>query len=137
MSGRRVISFLILHCSLFVFHSSFLLCVLCASVVSSFILPAQEPPAPRLLIAFASFRERPKHPKVYFYEHDGVATGKVVGSIDPQNQRSDYHPALSHDGRFCAFASELENQTGRIQYWDRKEKKLVELSKLNDSPNAQ
>jgi Tol biopolymer transport system component len=77
------------------------------------------------------------HPRVYFYEHDGVAQGKVLGSIEPVNQRSDYHPSLSHDGRFCAFASELENQTGRIQLWDLKEKKLLELPALNDTPHAQ
>src|SRR5262245_19065438 len=91
----------------------------------------------KLLIAFSSYRERPRHPKVYFYEHDGVSVGKVIGSIDAVNQRSDYRPALSHDGALCAFASELENQTGRIQLWDVKEKKLIELPKLNDSPNAQ
>jgi len=91
----------------------------------------------KLLLAFASFRERPRHPKVYFYEHDGKASGKIVGSIDAVNQRSDYHPSLSHDGRFCAFASELENQTGRISFWDRKDKKLVALPVINDSPNAQ
>lgn len=90
-----------------------------------------------LLVAFSSFRERKLHPKVYFYEHDGVSKGKIVGSIDAVNQRSDYRPWLSHDGRFCAFASELENQTSRISLWDRKEKKLVELPSINDSPNAQ
>jgi len=92
----------------------------------------------KLLIAFSSFRERKLHPKVYFYEHDGVGDGKIVGSIDAVNQRSDYHPSLSHDGRFCAFASELENQTGRIQLWDVRDKKLVELAAaVNDSPNGQ
>src|SRR5262245_51562978 len=95
-------------------------------------------PAPsRLLIAFASFRERRQHPKVYFYEHDGVDQGKIIGSIDTVNQRSDYRPALSHDGRYCAFASELENQTGKILFWDRQEKKLIDLPKLNETPNAQ
>jgi Tol biopolymer transport system component len=96
-----------------------------------------KPAASRLLIAFASFRDRPLHPRIYFYEHDGDRSGKIVGSIDPVNQRSDYHPSLSHDGRYCAFASELENQTGRIQVWDLKERKLLELPTLNDSPNAQ
>jgi Tol biopolymer transport system component len=93
--------------------------------------------APRLLLAFASFRERPRHPKVYFYEHDGASKGKIVGSVDPVNQRSDYQPRLSADGRFCAFASELENQTGRISFWDRKERKLIDLAGLNNSPNGQ
>ena len=94
-------------------------------------------PAVKLLIAFASFRERPLHPKVYFYEHDGVASGKILGSIDAVNQRSDYHPSLSHDGRYCAFASELENQTGRILFWDMKSRKLIDQPTLNDSPNGQ
>lgn len=98
--------------------------------------PAAEPKA-KLLIAFASYRERPLHPKVYFYEHDGASSGKIIGSIDPVNQRSDYHPSLSHDGRYCAFASELENQTGRVSFWDIKEKKLLDLPGLNDTPNAQ
>lgn len=93
--------------------------------------------ASRLLIAFASFRERPHHPKIYFYEHDGVASGKIAGSIEAVDMRSDYRPSLSHDGRYCAFASELENQTGRIQLWDRVDKKLIELPGINDSPNAQ
>jgi Tol biopolymer transport system component len=91
----------------------------------------------KLLLAFASFRERPRHPKVYFYEHDGVKSGKIVGSIDPLNQRSDYRPALSADGRYCAFSSEVENQVGRISYWDRKNKKLIDLEDLNKSPHAQ
>src|SRR5436309_13188390 len=88
---------------------------------------AAEPTGVKLLVAFASYRERPKHPKIYFYEHDGIANGKILGSIEAVNLRSDYHPTLSHDGRFCAFASELENETGRIQLWDLREKKLVEL----------
>src|SRR5947209_7686236 len=94
--------------------------------------PDREPPRVKLLLAFASYRERPKHPKIYFYEHDGVATGKVVGSIDSVDLRSDYRPALSHDGRFCAFASELENQTGKVLLWDARERRLLDLPGLND-----
>ncbi len=115
--------------------------MLCVCSVVSFSNAAAPPANPqaklKLLIAFSSYRERPLHPKVYFYEHDGVASGKIIGSIDPLNQRSDYHPSLSHDGRFCAFASELENQTGRIQLWNIKDKKLIDLPALNASPNAQ
>jgi dipeptidyl aminopeptidase/acylaminoacyl peptidase len=99
--------------------------------------PAEPQAATKLLIAFSSYRERPRHPRIHFYEHDGVSQGKLIGAIDTVNQRSDYHPSLSFDGRLCAFASELENQTGRIQLWDLKEKKLVELPALNDSPNGQ
>lgn len=99
--------------------------------------PSEQPPRGKILIAFSSYRERPKHPQIYFYEHDGVANGKVVGSVDTVNQRSDYHPSLSADGRYCVFASEKENETSRIFLWDAAEKKLVTLPKLNDSPNAQ
>jgi Tol biopolymer transport system component len=109
-------------------------------VASAPLLAAPPPPEKaklKLLIAFSSYRERPRHPKIYFYEHDGVSGGKIIGSIDTVNQRSDYHPSLSHDGRYCAFSSELENQTGRIQLWDMQQKKLVNLPKINDSPNAQ
>jgi Tol biopolymer transport system component len=101
---------------------------------------AEQAPAPsghKLLIAFSSYRDRPRHPQIYFYEHDGVAQGKIVESIPTVNNRSDYHPALSLDGRYCAFASELENQTSRIFVWDRQEKRLLDLPAVNDSPNAQ
>ncbi len=96
-----------------------------------------DPPKHKLLIAFASYRDRPKHPQIYFYEHDGLTQGKIVGSIDTVNNRSDSHPSLSLDGRFCVFASELENQTSRIFLWDAAEKKLITPAKVNDSPNAQ
>src|ERR1051326_7348120 len=99
--------------------------------------PKDEQPKQKLLIAFSSFRERKQHPKIYFYEHDGVSNGKIVGSIDTVDKRSDYHASMSHDGKYCAFASELENQTGRVFLWDMKERKLIDLPTLNDSPNAQ
>jgi Tol biopolymer transport system component len=102
-------------------------------------LPAEEPPAPKLLIAFSSYRERPKHPNTFFYEHDGAGAGKVVGSVaTPRPTASaEGHPALSHDGRWCAFTYEVENMTGRVSFWDRKESKLVELPAINETPNAQ
>jgi len=96
-----------------------------------------EAPKPKLLIAFASFKDRPKQPTIHFYEHDGVGEGKIVGSIDTVNLRSDHHPALTGDGCYCVFASELENQKSRIFLYDRSEKKLVTLPVINDSPNAQ
>src|SRR3954452_20869658 len=79
-------------------------------------LPADEPPAPKLLIAFSSYRERPKHPNTFFYEHEGVAAGKVVSSVaTPRPTASaEGHPSLSHDGRWCAFPYEVENMTGRV-----------------------
>src|SRR5947209_16350710 len=109
-----------------------LLCLAAVVAVPGFDF-AQEAAGPKLLIAFASVRERraPPYPKVYFYEHDGVANGKLVGSIEPLDQganqvRSDMHPSLSGDGRYCAFAAQLGIQDGgRIEIWDRKEKKLL------------
>jgi Tol biopolymer transport system component len=92
---------------------------------------------PKLLIAFSSYRERPKHPQIYFYQHDGVSEGGLLESIPTVNLRSDYHPSLSSDGRFCAYASEMENETSHIALWDRQEKKAVDLPSINSSPNAQ
>src|SRR5262245_65984614 len=110
-----------------------------ALVVTAALLPAQEPPPVKLLIAFGSYRERPKHPNIFYYEHDGQASGKIVGSIGPIKPSADAagHPSLSHDGRYCAFTFEVENNTGRVNFWDLKEQKLVELPVINDSPNAQ
>jgi Tol biopolymer transport system component len=130
VAGSRVCAYPLIASALFA-----LLLDLCSSVFICGYSPSKE--KVRLLIAFASFRERPRHPKVYFYEHDGVSSGKIVGAIDAVNQRSDYRPSLSRDGKLCAFASELENQTGRVQVWDRAAKKLLDLPKLNDSPNGQ
>jgi len=77
------------------------------------IAHAQELSGPKLLLAFSSVRERraPPYPKVYFYEHDGVGAGQLLGSIDSITNgtnftRSDMHPSLSHDGRFCAFSAQ-------------------------------
>jgi Tol biopolymer transport system component len=89
----------------------------------------------KLLIAFASTRERwdPPYPKIYFYEHDGVANGKLLESIDTiskgvNSSRADMHPALSGDGRYCVFASQFGVANGgQTEIWDRKEKKLLEL----------
>jgi Tol biopolymer transport system component len=97
--------------------------------------PATDPPK-RLLIAFSSYRDRPKHAQVYFYEHDGVANGKIVGSIDTIANRQDYHPILAKNGKVCVFASELENQTSKIFVYDLAQKKLVTPPKLNESTGA-
>jgi Tol biopolymer transport system component len=101
------------------------------------ILPAQQPEPTKVLIAFSSYRERPKHPLIYFYEHDGVANGKIVGSVGtPRSADASGRPVLSQDGRYCVFTFEVENKTSKILCWDRKEQKLVELPTINDSPNA-
>lgn len=95
------------------------------------------PAGQRLLIAYGSYKDRGKYPTVTFYEHDGHVTGKVVSTIPPANLRSDSHPSLSHDGRLCAFTSEVENQTSRILLWDMNAKQLVDHPLVNDSPNSQ
>jgi Tol biopolymer transport system component len=105
----------------------------------SWLFPAaaQDQPETRLFIAFASYRDRPKHPNIFFYEHDGIADGKIVGSVTtPRNVDSaEVRPSLSQDGRFCAFTYEQENNSGRIHYWDRGENKLVDLPALHVAPN--
>jgi dipeptidyl aminopeptidase/acylaminoacyl peptidase len=104
------------------------------------ILPAQEPATgTKLLIAFGSYRERPKHPNIFLYEHDGIATGKILGSVNsPRGVASaEGHPSLTHDGRFCAFTFELENNTGKVYYWDVKGHKQVDIEPINSTPNAQ
>ena len=67
------------------------LCVLLP--LAAFPTQPADVPKHTLLIAFASFRDRPKQPTIYFYEHDGVGDGKIVGSIDTTNLRSDSHPS--------------------------------------------
>ena len=99
---------------------------------------------PKMLIAFASVKERraPPYPKIYFYEHDGVGVGKLVGSIETigtetNKSRADMHPALSHDGRYCTFSAQLGVTDGaRIELWDRKDKKLLTLPDVNISNNV-
>jgi Tol biopolymer transport system component len=97
--------------------------------------PAPDSFTPKLLIAFASVRGRraPPYPRIYFYEHDGVANGRLAGSVESvtqgdQKTRSDMHPSLSRDGRYCAFSAQMGPTNGaRIEIWDRTEKKLLPL----------
>ena len=92
---------------------------------------AQQPPASKLLIAFSSYRDRPRHPNIYLYEHDGIGAGKIVGVVGGMPNRSladSYsHPSLTADGRYCAYTYEKENETGRVLLWDIKEQKHVDL----------
>lgn len=122
--------------------------MLCLTFLAGGLTPLAAQPAaeftPKLLIAFASVKERraPPYPKIYFYEHDGVANGKIVGSIDTigtetNKSRADMHPSLSHDGRYCAFSAQIGVTDGaRIEVWDRTEKKLLTLPDLNISTNV-
>jgi Tol biopolymer transport system component len=117
---------------------NFLVVLLAASIELSAVLPAQNPAGSKLLIAFASYRDRSKHPNIFFYEHDGVASGKILGKVGTQTgATAEGHPSLSHDGRYCAFTFEQENNTGQIYFWDREEQHLVEHPAINNSPNAQ
>ena len=106
--------------------------------------PVQEPAKAKILMAFASVKERrdPPYPKIYFYEHDGVANGKLLGSIDTiskgvNNSRADMHPSLTRDGRYCAFSAQLGILDGaRIQIWDRQEKKFLDLPNIQENPKV-
>ena len=114
---------------------------LCSTIIGLAMLAAlpAQPPAPpaKLLLAFASYKDRPKYPDIVFYEHDGVSAGKIVGTVGtPRSANASGKPALSQDGRYCFFTFEVENKTSQIMCWDRKEAKLVTLPTINDSPNA-
>ena len=98
---------------------------------------ASGPDEHRLLIAFASLRDDPLHPSVFFYEHDGQRSGRIVGQVPPAQKRSDHHPSLSPDGRLCVFAAEVVTKVCRIECWNRETDKLVDLASVNTSPNAQ
>lgn len=111
-------------------------------VAVSFLVPpssaVQKPTATKILIAFGSYRDRPKHPNIFFYEHDGVEKGTILGKVgSAQGATAEGHPSLSINGRLCAYTFELENNTGRVNFWDRKDNKLVEHPQMNSSPNAQ
>lgn len=114
---------------------------MCVGVVSLALLlpllPAQEPARVKILIALSSYRERPRHSNIFFYEHDGVSGGKIVGVVSaPGGDNAARHPRLTQDGRYCIFTFEVENQIARIQCWDRNDKKQLDLAPINDSPNA-
>jgi tricorn protease-like protein len=106
--------------------------------------PAQHPAPAKILIAFASVKERrdPPYPKIYFYEHDGISKGKVLDAIDTiskgvNNSKADMHPSLTRDGRYCAYSSQLGILDGaRIQVWDRREKKLLDLPNIQENPKV-
>ncbi len=100
-------------------------------------LHAQNPAPTKLLLAFSSYKERSKHPTIFFYEHDGVSNGKIVGSVGlPRGADASARPSLSHDGRFCFFTFEVENKTSKVVCWDRTENKSVDLPEINESKNA-
>lgn len=88
----------------------------------------------KLRLAFASTRRRNDVGTIYFYEHDGVGQGKLVEgpALEPKRSRSDHHPSLSADGRYCAFASQFrEVVPSELRLWDAQSKSLVDLPGLN------
>ena len=117
-----------------------LLILVVAGTCAAFV--AAQPVAPKLLLAFASTRERrdPPYPKIYFYQHDGVANGKLLRAIDTiskgvNSSRADMHPSLSGDGRYCAFSAQLGILDGaRIAFWDRADNKQLDLPSIQESP---
>lgn len=119
--------------------------LVCFLLVAALLDGAPAQPAAesvKLLLAFSSTRERrdPPYPKIYFYEHDGVGAGKILGSVDSvsggvNKSRADMHPSMSRDGRFCAFCSQFGvADGGRVEIWDRKENKLVALPAVQENP---
>lgn len=115
----------------------------CLAIDASFAVRAGEraveQPASRepLRVAFACNREHYYYPQIYIYDHDGVSAGVLRGPIHPEPKRLDHQPALSGDGRFLAFGSELEGQLGYVQVWDLDQNRAVPLPGLSDTPNAQ
>jgi Tol biopolymer transport system component len=98
---------------------------------------AEPEPRQTLRIAFASNRDHYWYPHLFIYEHDGVSSGKVILSLLTQDKRLDHHPALSADGRYCAFGWEGEGGTGSISVWDLAKNTRVDLPELGKTPNAQ
>jgi Tol biopolymer transport system component len=102
---------------------------------------ADEPGAPRaprrLMIAFASLRDRPAFSSLLLYRHDGLGKGEPAGTIPPLNERADSHPALTADGTVCAYASK---QTGGftplINFWHVREQRLLPGPAFNNEPGA-
>lgn len=95
-----------------------------AAFVAATLAAADEQPVPsiqrRLVIAFASHRERPAFANIYFYRHDAEGKGELAGSISALFERADSHPSLTSDGRTCAYASkQIGGFTPLVNFWNR------------------
>jgi Tol biopolymer transport system component len=110
------------------------LCVVSACAIAR---AAEPEPRQTLRIAFASNRDHYWYPHLFIYEHDGVSSGKIALSLPTQDKRLDHHPALSADGRYCAFGWEGEGGTGSVSVWDLAKNSAVDLPDLGKTPNAQ
>lgn len=86
----------------------------------------------RLVIAFASLRERPAFSNLYFYRHDGAGQGELTGSVPAEFERADSHPTLTSDGAQCAYASkQVGGFTPLVNVWDRRQGRLVPAPGFN------
>ncbi len=111
----------------------------CWLIVSSLVVRADDPPAPqrpKIRIAFASLRDRIRHPQVYLYEHDGQSTGKLLPGIPAVDKRSDHHPQLTRDAQQCVFCMEVEGQPSQLAAWDLVAGKAIELLKIHAGDQA-
>ncbi len=111
----------------------------CCLSFSSLVVLADDPPAvqrPKLLLAFASLRDRIRHPQVYLYEHDGQSTGKLLPGIPAVDKRSDHHPQLTRDAQQCVYCFEVEGQPSQLAAWDLAGGKAIELPKIHAGDQA-
>jgi hypothetical protein len=95
------------------------------------------PPRQRLVIAFASLRERPAFSNLYFYRHDGIDRGELNGSVPAQFERADSHPTLTADATLCAYASkQVGGFAPLVNLWSRRENRLLPAPRINASEGS-
>jgi len=94
-------------------------------------------PSRRLILAFASMRERPAFSNLYFYRHDGVGNGEPAGSVPALFERADSHPSLTSDGGLCAYASkQVGGFTPLVNIWSLRDNKSLEQPAFNGQAGA-
>lgn len=118
-------------------HRCLLVC--CWWLISCRVVWADDPSVaqrPKILIAFASLRDRIRHPQVYLYEHDGQSTGKLLPGVPAVDKRSDHHPQLTRDAQQCVFCLEVEGQPSQLAAWNLETKSAIELPKIHAGDQA-
>jgi len=91
----------------------------------------------RLILAFASHRERPAFANIYFYRHDGVESGKIVGTVPALAERADSHPSLAAGGTICAYASkQVGGFTPLVNLWHVGESRSLSGPAFNSDAGA-
>ena len=93
-------------------------CGVAAFVAATFQVRVAAQAERKLLIAFSSYKVDLGYPRVYFYRHDGIGSGALIDSPPAGTTRSDFRPALTPDGRFCLFNTEVVGQLSRFMLWD-------------------